>query len=444
MSTERTRRELHGSAQPTGPQPVRHGRLKVGSPVAALFRILGIAVAVALVGSLSVAGIAIWQVTSSIKTGVHLTDKNGKAIQPPPNVGAIEGGVNLLLAGTDTRTGQGGAYSSKAELAGSSGAGNNDVTMLLHISADHSSATVVSFPRDLMVPMPACPLANGKTVGATSQAMFNTALSRGGLNCVVLTVEKMTGLSIPYAAEITFDGVVGMSNAVGGVTVCIASPINDPYVGLNLGAGEATLVGNIALAFVRSRHGVGDGSDLGRISNQQVFLSALARKLTSAGVLSNPLQLYSIAKTAANSMTLSDGLTNPTTMVAIALALKDIGLGNMVFLQYPTSSDPANPNRVIPIASSAAVLNAALVADQPIQLSGQVGRAAELDPNATVSPSVAPAPTATSKAGTKSTAAPTPTPTVSAPTAPVVVLPSTITGQTAAQQTCSKSSGTSR
>src|ERR1700760_1796734 len=140
MSTEPTRRELRGSARPSGPQPVRHGRLKVGSPVAAIFRIIGIALAVALVGSLSVAGIAIWQVTSSIKTGVHLTDKNGKAIQPPPNVGAIEGGVNLLLAGTDTRTRPGGQYSTRAELAGSSGVGNNDVTMLLHISADHTSA----------------------------------------------------------------------------------------------------------------------------------------------------------------------------------------------------------------------------------------------------------------------------------------------------------------
>jgi LCP family protein required for cell wall assembly len=440
MSTERSRRELRGPAGLAAPQPVRHGRLRVGSPVAALLRIVGIALAVALVGSLSVAGIAVWQVTSSIKTGVHLTDKNGKAIQPPPNVGAIEGGVNLLLAGTDTRSNQAG-FTDKADLNASSGAGNNDVTMLLHISADHTNATVVSFPRDLMVPMPACPLPNGKTVGATSQAMFNTALSRGGLNCVVLTVEQMTGVNIPYAAEISFDGVINMSNSVGGVTVCVASAIHDPYVGLNLPAGTVTLQGADALAFVRSRHGVGDGSDLGRISNQQVFLSALARKLTSAGVLSNPVQLYSIAKAAASSMTLSDGLSNPTTMVAIALALKDVGLSNMVFLQYPTSSDPDNPNRVIPIPSSAVILNSALVADQPVQLTGKVGRAAELDPNATASAIPTPTPSVTTKAGAKSTA--TPTPSVSAPTTPAVVLPSTITGQTADQQTCSKSSGDS-
>jgi LCP family protein required for cell wall assembly len=426
-------------ARARGPQPTRHGRLRSTSPVGTVFRILGIALAVVLVSAISVGTIAVWSVTSSANAGVELRDSHGKKIAPPPSIDAIEGGVNLLLAGTDTRSGQGGQFSNRADQRASSGAGNNDVTMLLHISADHTSATVVSFPRDLMVPMPACPRDGGGTVGATSSAMFNTALSRGGLNCVVLTVEQMTGLEIPFAAEITFDGVIGMSDAVGGVTVCVASAINDPYVNLHLPAGTATLEGAQALAFVRSRHGVGDGSDLGRISNQQVFLSALSRKLSSGGVLSNPLQLYSIAKTAASNMTLNSFLANPTTMVSIALALKDIGLGNVVFLQYPTASDPANPNRVVPIASSANILNAALVADKPIQLSGKVGRAAELDPNATTAPT--PTPTSTSTKGGK-TPKPT-TPPDTTPTQAPVVLPSTITGQTAAQQTCSKSSGTS-
>jgi len=430
------RRDRRGAAAPT-----RHGQLRTSHPVAGVFRLLGIALAVVLVAAVSVGGVAVWQVTSSIKSGVKLTDASGKTLQAPPEIGAIDGGVNLLLAGTDTRTGQGGQFSNKADQAASSGAGNNDVTMLLHISEDHTNATVISFPRDLMVPVPACPRPNGGTVGATSVAMFNTTLSRGGINCTVLTVQKMTGLKIPFAATISFDGVIGMSDAVGGVTVCLADPIKDPYVGLDLPAGSATLQGNDALAFVRSRHGVGDGSDLGRISNQQVFLSALSRKLTSGGVLGNPVQLYSIAKTAANNMELTDGLSNPSTMVQIALALKDIGLGNITFLQYPTASDPSNPNRVVPIASSAAVLNAALVADKPIQLSGQIGRAAELDPNATTDP-VAPAtptPTPTSTKGGK-TPTPTPTPTATTPAEAPVVLPTTITGQTAAQQTCSKSS----
>jgi LCP family protein required for cell wall assembly len=421
-----TMRERPRGSRRAGTLPLRHAQQGSGMPLLAVVKFLGIALAVVAVSAASVAGVAVWDVASSIKPGIHLAALPGQTA-PPPTIGAIEGGVNLLLAGTDTRTGQGAGFSSKADLAGSSGAGSNDVTMLLHISQDHKSATIVSFPRDLMVAVPACPRSSGGNYPATSRAIFNSTLSRGGLSCVVLTVEKMTGLQIPYAALISFDGVIGMSDAVGGVDVCIASAIKDPYTGLNLAAGTQTIVGSTALAFVRTRHGVADGSDLGRISNQQVFLSALARKVTSGGVLSNPIQLYSLAKTAVSNMQLSDTLTNPTTMVEIGLALKNIGLGNMTFLQYPTAADPVDPNRVVAIASAASVLNAALVADQPIQLTGTVGRAAVANPNAVASPAPAPSPSGS------------PAPTAAAPSgAAAVVLPTTITGQTAAQQTCSK------
>jgi LCP family protein required for cell wall assembly len=410
-----------------GAAHTRHGRLASRGPVATAVRIALTSLAVLVVAAVAVSGLAIWQVASSVQSGIHLTDANGKTVAAPPDVGAIAGGVNLLLVGTDTRTGQGGAFSTQAELAGSSGAGSNDVTMLLHIAANHKSATVVSIPRDLEVPIPACPNSSGGTTPASSQAMFNTGLSRGGLNCVVLTTEAMTGLTIPYAAEISFDGVSQMSDAIGGVSVCIATPIVDPYTGLNLPAGEQTIVGQTALEFLRTRHGVGDGSDLGRISNQQVFMSALERKVTSGGVLSNPIQLYSLAKAAASNMTLSDSLTNPATLVSIAVAMKSIGLPNMVFLQYPATGDPSDPNRVIPLASAASQLDSALVADQPIQLSGAVGRAAVVAP-----PTAAPAPaTGTGTA----TASPSP---AAAPASNTVVLPPSVTGQTAAEDTCSK------
>ncbi|MDQ1577394.1 MAG: hypothetical protein QOE21_81 [Microbacteriaceae bacterium] len=412
-----------------GAAPTRHGRVATRGPLANLIRIAAMSLAVLVAATVAVGGIAVWSVAASVQPSIHLTTANGKAVAPPPNVGAISGGVNLLLVGTDTRTGQGGAFATKAELAGSSGAGSNDVTILLHIAADHKSATVISIPRDLMVPIPACPTSSGGTSPASSLAMFNTGLSRGGLNCVVLTAEQMTGLTIPYAAEISFDGVSQMSDAVGGVSVCVATPINDPYTGLNLPAGQQTIVGQTALEFLRTRHGVGDGSDLGRISNQQVFLSALERKVTTGGVLSNPIQLYSLAKAAVSNMTLSDSLTNPATLVSIGVALKSVGLPNMVFLQYPATGDPANPNRVIPLASAANQLDSALVADQPIQLSGTVGRAAVVAPPTTpAAPSTsAPAP------------APSAAPSSSAPGA--VVLPPSVTGQTAAENTCSKGNG---
>jgi LCP family protein required for cell wall assembly len=401
----------------------RHGRLPRSRAWVGALQSVGVVVVVLALSAGSIAGIAVWQTISSIKPGVHLAHIRGTN-EPVPQVGAITGAVNLLLTGTDTRSGQDG-FEDKADLAGSSGAGNNDVTMVLHISADHQHATVVSIPRDLLVTIPACPRSNGSVAPPATLAMFNTTLSRGGLSCTVLATEKLTGLDIQYAAEISFDGVIEMSNAVGGVTVCLATNLNDKYVGLNLPAGEQTIEGADALAFLRSRHGVGDGSDLGRISDQQLFMSALARKLTSAGVLGNPLTLYGLANAAVKNLQLSDTLTAPITMVAIALALKNINLNNLVFVEYPTKSNPAYPGRVVAEQPADSILNTALDNDQPVQLSGKLGRATIAGPAVVATP------------GPTSTATPAPTVTSSPADVPVA-LPADVTGQTAAQQTCAK------
>jgi LCP family protein required for cell wall assembly len=395
-----------------------------------VLRMLALVLAVAVASSACIGAFAVWNLASSVKPGIHLAHLKGKPKIDVANIGAIEGGVNMLLTGTDTRTGQGGAFSTKDELRGSSGLGNNDVTMLIHIAADHKSVTVVSFPRDLMVPIPSCPRPGGGSYPAVSSGMLNSTLARGDLPCVVLTIDKLLGIDIPFAAKITLDGVIAMSDAVGGVDVCVATPINDTYVipQVHLSAGEHTLVGADALSFLRTRHGLVGGSDLARISNQQLFMSALARKVTSAGVLSNPLQLYSLAKAAVQNVTLSDTLTNPTALVEIALALKNVGLSNMVFLQYPTVADPSNPNRVVPQSSAANALKAALAADQPVELTGKPGGGTVLVPGA-------PTPPPTSSATGSATAPPT------TPAQDAVQLPSNITGQTAADQTCAKGQG---
>ncbi len=164
----------------------------------------------------------------------------------------------------------------------------------------------------------------------------NTALSYGGLPCVVTQIENFTGVQIQFAGLITFDGVIEMSDAVGGVDVCTTGSLVDLYSGINLqGAGEHLLQGAEALAFLRSRHGVGDGSDLGRISSQQVYLSALVRKMEQAGTLSNPVTVYKIASAASSSMQLSSSLESIPTMVSIASTLKNIPPSNVEFVQYP-------------------------------------------------------------------------------------------------------------
>ncbi|WP_429605178.1 LCP family protein, partial [Staphylococcus aureus] len=147
----------------------------------------------------------------------------------------MDGAFNVLLAGSDSGGGN--------KSYGDRGENLNDVTMLLHVSADHKNATVVSFPRDMYVPIPYCPDGKGGSYDAMSRQKTNNTLTYGGLACTVLTVEKLTGLDIPYAGVIQFDGVIEMSNAVGGVDVCVAGDIKDPYTGLDVKAGENTLQG---------------------------------------------------------------------------------------------------------------------------------------------------------------------------------------------------------
>ncbi|MDQ1583367.1 MAG: hypothetical protein QOF36_1421 [Microbacteriaceae bacterium] len=416
------------------PSSVRHGKLKTPGPLSAIAKVIAAAVGVALVSATSVAAIAAWDVTNSIKPSVHLVGEKSAAPAPQlgaiPQIGAIDGGVNLLLVGSDSRQGQDAVFGKGKDAEGVL----NDVTMLLHISQDHTNATVVSFPRDMFVPIPSCPDPRGGHFSSMTSQKINTTLSYGGLPCTVLTVSKLTGLDIPYAAMIQFSGVMAMSTAVGGVPVCVAEKIEDKYTGTFLDAGMHTLSGYEALQFLRTRHGVGDGSDLGRISNQQVFLSSLMRTIKSADTLSNPIKLYALGKAAVGNMMLSQSLNNVNTMVQIALALKDISLDKVVFIQYPTGY-VAGGGGVEPIPSAANALMTAIKADRPIALSGGTG------PGQIGSVLETPAPVP----GAPAAGTPAPTPSVGTPAtgtpatgAPVTVLPSQVTGQTAAEQTCSK------
>ncbi len=375
--------------------------------MATILTFIAAGLAVVLVSGAAVVGYAVWDLANSVKPGVALI---GETEGPPPDIGAIEGGVNLLLVGSDSGEGDP-AFGRRGETL-------NDVTILLHISADHTNATVVSFPRDLFVRIPSCPKENGNgNWGSQSSAKINVALTYGGLACVVETVSELTGLSIPFAAKIEFNGVIEMSNAIGGVTVCIASPIHDGQIGLDLEAGQQTLQGWNALMFLRSRYGVNGGTDLARISNQQVFMSALVRQAKDRDTLGDPIKVYGLAKAAVDNMQVSNSLRNPITLASIALALKDIPADRIQLIQYPSRFGNSNGvGGVLPIQSAADVLFAAIASDLPVQLSGSTGDGSELDPNATPAP-VDP----------------------DAPALPdAVVLPQTITGQNSSQQTCSK------
>jgi LCP family protein required for cell wall assembly len=398
----------------------RHGELKSPRPFAMLMKVVGIFVAVVLVSGAGVAAYAAYDLTSSINEAA--VDIDGQEAVPP-DIGAIEGGVNLLIAGTDECEPEYAGYFGDRCTGADSAGQLNDVNMLLHISDSPRRVTVISFPRDLMVPIPACTGEDGTENSAMSFQQINTAWSYGGLNCVVKTVSALTGMNIPFAAKVSFGNVINITDAIGGVDVCLASGIRDYYTGIDWPAGTRNIQGIEALQFLRTRHGVGDGSDLGRISNQQQYMSRMARKLVSDEVLQDVPTLLKLATTAVKNVTPSKSLTNPQTLVQIALAVKNVPFDEIVFVQYPVVDDPYDPNRVIPNEESADALWAALAANQPLLLTGEAGSndgVVEVTPETPAPTETAPAPDATTPPGQEA-----------------IALPSDITGSTAAQETCS-------
>lgn len=384
----------------------RHAVGRERSIWASLLARLGIALLVVAVSAIGVGGVAVWRLSRIVGDGAVPLDTS----EPIPNIAALDGAFNVLLIGADNSAGQ-------TDFGASRDATLNDVNIVVHISADHIRGTVISLPRDLVIAQPACSdPTTGEQYAAESAAMLNSAYERGGLGCVVKTAEHLTGLSIPYAAKFTFNGTVRMADAVGGVPVCVSKPIDDPKSGLHLGKGVTVVSGRTALAYLRERKRIGDGSDLSRIQSQQAYMAALLRKMTSAGTLSDPARLYTLATATARNVTLSQSMAGLDTMVRMALALKSIRLDRMVFVQYPTAPDPDNPDRVIPDAALAARLVDRVKQDSAVSLDKEALAGVE-------------------RRGTVR-ATPVPTASEAGPSSETDLLAG-LKGRTAAQQTCS-------
>ncbi|WP_460798927.1 LCP family protein [Microbacterium sp. GXF0217] len=402
----------------------RHGQLRSPSAASQLLKIIGVAMAVVLVSGLGVAAYVGTTLFSSFTA--NAVELEGQE-SIPPDIAEFEGGFNLLLTGVDTCE-EKYAHLFGERCEGSDSEGTlNDVNLLLHVSDEPRRITAVSFPRDTMLPIPSCTDENGNETSAMSKQQLNTAFSYGGLNCVAQTITELTGQEIQFAASVTFGGVIEITDAIGGVDVCLASGIKDKYTGLDLEAGTHTVQGLQALQFLRTRHGVGDGSDLGRIGNQQQYMSSLARKLISSEVLGDVPTMLKLADTALSNVTPSTSLQNPMMLAQIALAVKDVPFEDIVFLQYPTVEDPNNANRVVPDRDTAQVMWDAVNANQQLQVTHEntendgviVETPAPTDPAT---------PTETADPGTTETPVPSET---------VAALPNTIKGNSAAQTTCS-------
>jgi LCP family protein required for cell wall assembly len=280
-------------------------------------------------------------------------DRPAKVVNPdedkPPE--------NILLIGSDRRK-----LKNQTEFTAGQ---RSDTTILLHLAADRKSAVLVSIPRDTVVDLPVCHRKDGRTVPAQTAVMFNSAFSEAGAACTIATVEKLTKVRIDHHVVVNFSGFKDMVDALGGVKVCLPTAVNDPQSHLVLAAGIHNVKGKKALAYVRTRHALGDGSDLSRINRQQAFLGSMIDKIRSTGLLLRPDKLLRFLGAATNSLTTDPGLGNLNSLRKLAQEVKGIDPKAVTFLTAPNEPYVLDPNRVQLKPSAKLVWNA-MRYDQPL------------------------------------------------------------------------------
>ncbi|MEU0050756.1 LCP family protein [Streptomyces sp. NPDC006184] len=281
------------------------------------------------------------------------------------------GSENILVLGSDTRAGKNRKLGGGAD----DGSARSDTAMIVHVYEGHQRASVVSIPRDTLVDRPECTDAKGTAHPVASGVMFNEAYSTGGAACAVKTVESISGIRMDHYLEVDFEGFQRLIDDLGGVRVTTTKAIDDPRSHLRLKAGAHTLDGEQALGLVRTRHGVGDGSDLGRIQLQQAFVKALIDQVKHVGVFTNPKKLFDLADTATKAVTTDSDLGSVNSLMDFAGGLKGIGSSHMKMVTMPVRYDPANPNRVLLERSKAALVWNALKNDRPIPRAATEGTA---------------------------------------------------------------------
>ncbi len=287
------------------------------------------AVAFLLVASGALLWIAYRKLDGNIRTD-SATDRllaKLEADRPSRTAGA-KGAENILLIGSDDRSGANGSY------GGEAGTQRSDTTILLHLSADRRHATAVSVPRDVMVTVPACEKPDG-TRSKPGLEQFNAAFETGGPACSIRTVEQLSGIRIDHYVILDFSGFKTMVDAIGGVEVCVPQPVHDKDAKLDLAAGRQTLHGEQALGYVRARETLGDGSDTQRMGRQQQFLAALVRKVESQGVLLNPTRLWPVLNAATSSVRADGGLSSLGALYDLTQDLRGVPAADVVLLTAP-------------------------------------------------------------------------------------------------------------
>ncbi|MBW8483968.1 LCP family protein [Actinomadura parmotrematis] len=261
--------------------------------------------------------------------------------RPEPRAGTTAGTagrpLTILLLGSDARTGAGAGAGTDGPVR----TARSDTLLLVHLPADRKSVRAVSLPRDLLVPSVPCT----RGVASRGRIMLNAAFSAGGAACAAQAVEKATAVRPDRTMVIDFTGFVTVVNAVGGIRVTLPKSVNDPASGLRLSAGRHLLRGEAALAYVRARHGLGDGSDLARVKRQQQVLAEVVRRLTDAGALTDPVRMGRIVEALASSLAVTPAM-GKVEMLGLARSLARTDPADVAFTTVPLRPAAADPARL--------------------------------------------------------------------------------------------------
>lgn len=286
-----------------------------------------------------------WSTFQDLHQGLNITDVIGAATP--------DKATDILLVGVDSRTDANNNPLPRDVLA-QLRAGNNegeltDTMILVRIPNDGRHAVAISLPRDLHVKLPdgygmhklnsaftraKSATAERLTTEGLDPELVRTQSIAAGRKMLLQAVKDLTGVGIDHYAEVNLLGFALLTDAVGGVPVCLRAPVRDRWSGANFKAGPQLISGPDALAFVRQRHGLPRG-DLDRIVRQQAYLASLANKVLSAGTLANPNRVRQLINAAQQSVVLDENFD----VLDFAARMQGLTAGNIVFQTVPVLGD---------------------------------------------------------------------------------------------------------
>lgn len=336
-------------------------------------------VGLVLTGALAFVGVGAATVYVDLKSRITVSDVSdlvvgGPTVEPPedPDDPFAGRALNVLVMGTDFRDAENEA------IAGAEDGMRSDTTFIAHVSGDRTRMEVVSIPRDSLVDLPACKLPGGG-MSSPQYGMFNAAfeIGSGGVDdldhaaaCTITAVQELTGIPITNHVVVKMTGVIGVVDALDGVTMCFPEEVvggaHSP--GLHIEAGEQTIDGDTAIDYLRARQGTGMGlemgSDLARIERQQGFIDAMVRQILAQNIITNSPQLYRVIEAVLGSISADPSIADPAALAGLAFSLRAIDPSEVVFTELPVATAPTDPNRVVWTSEADAIWER-IAADEP-------------------------------------------------------------------------------